>query len=336
MANKNLTVGIIGLGVGEQHITGFEQHPACTVKRICDVDPKKLAEVGSRHPQIARSEREDEVLNDPDLDIVSIASYDQHHARQIETALSKGKHVFVEKPLCLYKEEARAIRQALKKHSGLQLSSNLILRKAPRFVDLKNSLQKGEYGQVYYLEGDYNYGRIHKILEGWRGTSDFYSIIYGGGVHIIDLMHFLLDDVVVEVSAYGNKMVTKDTVFKYDDHVVSILKFSSGVIAKMATNYSCVYPHFHRFSVYGTKATFENQPDCARKYTSRDPGVKPESMESEYPGVHKGALITSFVEGILTGKPAEVTAEDVFKSMSVCFALEEAVKSKEKTPVEFI
>ena len=48
--SKSLKAAIIGLGVGEKHINGYESHPACEVKTICDFDENKLSEVSKRYP----------------------------------------------------------------------------------------------------------------------------------------------------------------------------------------------------------------------------------------------------------------------------------------------
>ena len=92
---------MIGLGVGEQHIQGFEGHAGCKVVSLCDMNPQVLKEVGRRFEGKVLYKDPKEILNDPKIDIVSIASYDDSHEEQIIGALRNGKHVFVEKPLCL-------------------------------------------------------------------------------------------------------------------------------------------------------------------------------------------------------------------------------------------
>ena len=113
-------------------------------------------------------------------------------------------------------------------------------------------------GDIFYLEGDYNYGRLNKILDGWRGKLDFYSIIYGGAVHLADLIIWLTGKKVVEVFTYGNDIITSNTNFKYNDFAVSLLKFEDKSIAKISSNFGCIFPHFHGLLIYGSKATFIN------------------------------------------------------------------------------
>jgi len=333
---KQLRAGIIGLGVGEKHIEGYQSHPDCEVVALCDFSNEKLTMARTKYPDIKLTHQADELLSDPDIDVVSIASHDNYHYEQIVQAINNNKHIFVEKPLCLYEGEATHIRRLLQEKPGLKMSSNLILRMAPRFRLLKQMITDGHMGQLFYVEGDYNYGRLHKITDGWRGKIDFYSVVYGGSVHIVDLLLWLTGDRVVEVAAYGNNLASRDTGFRYNDMVVSILKFQSGMVGKVAVNFGCVSPHFHVLSIYGTKATFVNGLEYGTLFESRDPTQAGRKITAPYPGTQKGALIYSFVDSILNRSQAEVTLEDIFKTMSVCFAIEKATHQSGSVVVRYL
>ncbi len=333
---KRLRAGVIGLGVGEEHIAGYQSHPDCTVVALCDFSDEKLRTVGAKYPGIRLSSQAGEVLQDPEIDVVSIASYDNYHYEQIVQAINYDKHIFVEKPLCLYENEAAHIRALLEQKPGLKMSSNLILRMSPRFRLLKQMISDGEMGQLFYVEGDYNYGRFYKITDGWRGKIDYYSAVCGGGVHMVDLLLWLTRDRVVEVAAYGNNLSSQGTMFRYNDMVVSILKFQSGMVGKVAANLGCVSPHFHALSVYGTKATFVNGLKYGMLFESRDPSQSGRKIKAPYPGAQKGALIHSFVDSILNRSQAEVTLEEIFETMSVCFAIEKAAHQSSSAVVEYI
>lgn len=333
---KRLRVGIIGLGVGEKHIEGYQSHPDCEVIALCDFSDEKLAMARTKYPGMKLTRQADEILQDPEIQVVSIASYDNYHYHQIVEAINHNKHIFVEKPLCLYEDEAVHIRQLLQQKPDLKMSSNLILRLSPRFLQLKQMVKNGELGQLFYVEGDYDYGRLQKITEGWRGKIDFYSVVYGGAVHIIDLLLWLTGDRVVEVAAYGNDISSQGKGFRYNDMVVSILKFESGLIGKVTANFGCVRPHFHALSIYGTRATFVNGPEFAELFESRDPTQTSKKITTPYPGIEENGLISSFVESILCQTPAVVTTDDVFKTMSVCFAIEKATHQSKSVAVKYI
>ena len=110
-----LRVGIIGFGVGEQHIRGFE-NAGVNVVAICDKDPEKKEEAKKRYPYCKIFENSKSIIDSEDIDIVSIASYDQDHFYQVIDSIKSNKHVFCEKPLCMNEKELKAIRKATKKN----------------------------------------------------------------------------------------------------------------------------------------------------------------------------------------------------------------------------
>jgi predicted dehydrogenase len=331
---SQLHAAVIGLGVGERHIVGFEEDPRCRVVALCDTDSEKLASVGARHPGRRLSTDPISILTDPQIDVVSIASYDDAHHQQVMTALTAGKHVFVEKPICLLDEELEDIRRGLSKRPDLRLSSNLILRRSPRFARLRERLRAGELGTPYYSEADYNYGRLHKIVDGWRGRIPFYSVVHGGAIHLIDLLVWILGERPKTVSAFGNSIATRGTSFRFNDCVAALLRFPSGAIAKVTANFGCVFPHHHNLSIYGTAATFVHDRQGARVYTSRDPDAVPQVIDDDYPGANKGDMLPAFVASILDGTEPDVSTVDVLDAMSIALAIERSARVGQTVDVQ--
>jgi predicted dehydrogenase len=306
------------------------------VVAVCDFAEEKREKARAAYPGVAVVASADPVLSDPDIDVVSVASYDTYHYEQVVQALVNGKHVFVEKPLCTRPEEARHIRELLNEHPHLKLSSNLILRQCPRFTALKDAIEAGEYGELFLVEGDYHYGRLHKITDGWRGAIEFYSVVHGGAIHVVDLLWWLTGSRIAEVSAVGNQVASRGSQFRFNDTVVSTLRFENGVIGKVGVSYGCMRPHFHGLSIHGTGGTFVNAWANAWRFDSRDPDDLPIPITDAYPGVHKGDLIASFLDAIRTGGEGIVSSEDVFRTMSVCLAIEESVKAGRVMEVEYV
>ncbi|MBN2141005.1 MAG: Gfo/Idh/MocA family oxidoreductase [Desulfovibrionaceae bacterium] len=329
-------VAVIGLGVGERHIQGFERHPGCRVTHLCDFSEEKRAAARKAHPEMTVVADAAEVLENPDIDIISVASFDNYHYGQVVAAARAGKHVFVEKPVCMSEAELADIREIFDSNPGLRMSSNLILRMCPRFRELRASIAEGDYGRIYCLEADYSYGRLWKITEDWRARVDDYSVIFGGAIHLVDLALWLTGDRVAEVSGFGTNIATRGTAFRYNDTVLSLLRFESGMVAMIGANFACVMPHFHQLTVYGTEKTFVNGRESGLEYSSRDPNTAPRRIDAPYPGYEKGDLIHSFVRSIAEGGRAEVEAEDVFATMSVCLAMEKAQLTAENVKVKYI
>lgn len=336
---RTLRAAVIGLGVGEQHLAAYQNHPGVEVVALCDMDPAKLALAAERHPEIRRTADADELLGDPDIDVVSVASYDDAHFEQIRAALEHGKHVFAEKPLVLHEAEAIELAGLLRERPQLRLSTNLPLRLSPRFRRLRELIASGELGELFHLEGDYDYGRRYKLTDGWRGRIPYYSAMLGGGIHIVDLLTWLGGLHVTEViAAEGNRIATADSRFQHYDFVTALLRTDVGALIKVNANLGCVSRHFHAVRIYGTTGTFINALPDGILYR---PAAPPEEataipVEEEYPGVGKGDLIESFIDSILTGTAPGVTAEDAFSSLSICLAIERAVGLGRAVEVEYL
>lgn len=329
-----IRAGIIGLGVGEAHIKGYESHKNCKVTKVCDFD-KNIKHIKKNSiGKIEFTTNPDDILTDPNIDVVSIASYDNFHFDQIMKAIKNDKHIFVEKPLCLYENKAEAIFNMLEKKPHLKISSNLILRQSDRFIDLKAKISKGVLGDLFFIAAAYNYGRLNKITNSWRGQIPFYSVTYGGGVHVIDLILWLSGQRINEVASFGNNICSKETQFKYNDLVSTSFSFDNGATGQITSNFGCVFPHFHKLDVYGTKATFVNDVDNAKLYKNRD-NTSFEELSTAYPGVHKGDLLKNLIQSIYDNKEPKVGKKDVFETMSVCFAIEKSINSNKKEKVNY-
>lgn len=334
---KKLKVGVIGLGVGSRHAVAYKSHPQVQVVALCDRDKDKLRQVAAKYPEAKTTTDARAVITDKDVEAVSIASYDSYHAEQVVMALRAGKHVFVEKPLCLREKEARRIKQLLLTNPGLRLSSHFPLRQTPRFRELKRWLEAGRLGRVYYAEADYNYGRWEKIVSGWRGQSKNYSVVLGGGIHMVDLLLWLIGKKVTEVCAYGSNLVSREAGLAFNDCVISNLKFADGTLAKVACNFACVHPHYHAVSVYGAKATFINGRKKAEFFTNR--AGEPRQINTAYrqdKQKESTPFIASFVESVVGKRKPAVTEQEVFDAMSVCFAIERSVATGRPMPVKYI
>lgn len=333
-----IRVGVIGLGIGGKHIEAYASHPQCELIALCDFDKEKLQSYRESYPSAHPTRDATDVLTHPEIDLISIASFDNYHCEQVVTAIRNGKHVFVEKPLCLFRDEAQEIRSALQETPSLQISSNLNLRSCPRFIRVRREILSGEMGEIFYMEGDYLWGRAHKLLCGWRGKMPFYSIIHGAAVHMIDLIMWMTGMRPVEVHAVGNRICTKTSDFAFNDFAVMILRFENGMAAKISASGGCVHPHFHRVEIYGTRKTFFNDIHGGHLLDTTDPAKIGTRVTEPYPGAEeKAKVITSFVNSILdSSEEALVPGEDVMAATSVCLAAEDAVTQGKPIPVEYI
>lgn len=335
MKNK-LNVGVIGLGVGAKHAHALYLNKNVNLVSLCDFDNKKLNLYKKIYKNCNFTNNSDDIFKNPNIDIVSIASYDNFHAKHILQAIKYNKHFFVEKPFCLTIKELKKICSSLKKNKKITFSSNLVLRNNPSFIDLKKKIKTKVTGDIYYCEGDYNYGRINKILYGWRGQIPFYSVVLGGAIHLIDLIIWLSNKKVRSVIAEGNKISTKNTKFKNYDLVSTLLKFEDGMISKVTSNFASVTPHHHILSVYGTRSTFFYNNKEIKSYKSRDDLIL-KNKKSKFSNKQKSEILNSFIKSVYYQKDLKIVHEnEIINLMSVCFAIEKSLKTKKWEKVNYI
>ena len=91
---------VIGLGVGAQHALTFMNLKTTELAAICDIDPSQCDLFKKQYQCDFLIKTFDEILCDQQIELVSIASFDDQHYEQVIACLEAGKHVFVEKPLC--------------------------------------------------------------------------------------------------------------------------------------------------------------------------------------------------------------------------------------------
>lgn len=337
MHRRVLGVAVVGLGVGERHARAFDSHPECQVRYLLDLDPVLAKTLAEQFSGCLVAKSYIEIIESDDVDIIVIASYDDAHYEQLIGALSSGKHVFVEKPMCLKHEELINIKNAWLNNSSLPiLRSNLVLRSAPYYGWLRKVVSEGKLGQLYAIDGDYLYGRLHKITEGWRGNVKEYSVMEGGGVHLIDLVLWITAQRPDFVTATGNSICSEGTRFRYNDYVSATLEFASGLVARITANFGCVHRHHHVLRVFGTEATAIYDDVGPRLHTSRDPSIGVERIDLDALPINKSALIGPFVKAIFDNKDDRNETQSFFDGISVSIASSRALVTGNKERIEYI
>lgn len=323
---KKYNIGIIGLGVGEQHLIGFLKNKKCNVKTICDFDRKKLKKIKKKYKNITTTINAEEVINDKNIDCVCVASFDQYHFSHCLNSLKKGKHIFVEKPLSLKINDLKKL-ESLSAKKKLIVNTNVIMRMFPRVNYIKRLCNNKSFGKIYYIEANYLYGRIKKITHGWRKYEPYYSVILGGGIHLIDMIDYLFGYKVKSIFSKGNNLISKRNNFNFNDNAVSIIQFSNNVIAKISSNFSCAHPHFHEIKIFGENKTVINNMNNITIWDRKNLSKK-KIIKIPYPGVKKFGLIDDFISNVsnLNYK----NNKSVFKNMYITLIADLSMKQNKE------
>jgi predicted dehydrogenase len=118
---RTLRVGVVGCGYwGPNLVRNFRQSADCNLKVLCDASEQRLSHMRRLYPELAMTNSFDDLLNDPELDAVVIATPLRFHYTMAKAALSVGKHVFIEKPMARTEAEAAEL-VSLAERQGLVL-----------------------------------------------------------------------------------------------------------------------------------------------------------------------------------------------------------------------
>ena len=205
----------------------------------------------------------EELLGDPTIRGVIVATPHSTHADIVERVADAGKHVFVEKPLALTVAEARrAIAAAERASVTLQVGHNR--RRQPANRRIRSMIEAGELGTVLQLEGFHSSPGAHKPdLPAWR--KDPGECPAGGmtalGVHTVDTFNYLVGPA-ARLSAFSKKVVGSSGI---DEATSVMIEYESGPIGQIGTSY--FVPPVVSLAAYGTDANAWNEEDGGRLFT---------------------------------------------------------------------
>src|SRR6185369_5907067 len=235
---KKYNVGIVGYGwVASAHIPAINATSLAQVTAVYSARPLDSNQLSARHGGRVKAYNDFErMLADPDIHALSICSFPYDHARQVIAAAKAGKHLIIEKPLCLSLADLRAMRKAINQ-SGIKTCVCFECRYSSQFLATKAVIDQGLLGQLHYGEIDYYHG-----IGPWYGQFRWNtrkdaggSALLTAGCHALDALLLCLGDDVAEVSSYDTRSRSKIFApYEYTTTSVTILKFKDGTVGKCA------------------------------------------------------------------------------------------------------
>lgn len=151
---EKLRIGIIGTGgISNSHVKAYQQMEDVEIVAGADIVPGKAREALDRWnlPQAKAFENTQEMLDTMELDAVSVCTYNTAHAECAIQALRAGCHVLLEKPMTVTLEDAQAVRR-VEKETGKILTIGFQPRYDGRMRKIKEIVQSGQLGKVYYIQ----------------------------------------------------------------------------------------------------------------------------------------------------------------------------------------
>jgi predicted dehydrogenase len=260
------TVGVVGLGYwGPNLLRVLHEVEGVEVSWICDRDPARLDRFGSRYPGAAPTNEFEDLLDDPDLDAIVIATPVFSHYELGMMSLRAGKHTFVEKPLAASKAQADELIATAAEHE-LVLMCGLTFLYSPPVREVKRLIDSGALGEIYFVSSSrVNLGLHQRDV----------SVVWDLAPHDFSILMYWLGERPSRVHAIGRDSVVPGIA----DVAFIDLTFPSGVLAKVELSWLAP-SKLRRMVVVGSKKMVvydDSSPEQVRVF---DHGVVYEDPET--------------------------------------------------------
>jgi predicted dehydrogenase len=266
-----IKIGLIGCGAwGKNLLRNFSNLPGCVLLSCCDENPKLIENLCPSYPKVEFTQKSQEIIQSPNLDAVVIATPPASHFHLCKAAILADKDVFVEKPLVLDTKQGKELVDLAEKKKRILMVGHIMEYHAAT-LKLKEYIDKGELGRVYYLYSTrVNLGKVR----------DIENALWSFAPHDISMILFLLEKEPVSVTATGQCYLQRDK--DIEDVVFMNMQFEDGTMAHV--HVSWLDPHKERrLTVVGDKkmAVFDDARS-AEKIWIYDKGVDTKQDYSTY------------------------------------------------------
>ena len=342
-----LKVGVIGCGKIAQvrHIPEYLDNPDCQLVALFDLNAERTNELAAKYKCKAYTSYE-ELLNDPEVEAVSICTNNATHAAISIAALKAHKHVLCEKPMAITLKECEDMVKAAKENGCyLMIGQNQRLAKAHEVG--KKLIADGKLGKVLSFRTTFGHGGPETwSIDPGKNTWFFdkkkaaMGAMADLGIHKTDLIQYLLGSKVVEVKATLTTLDKKDAngnLIGVDDNAICIYTMANGAIGTMTASWTYYGAEDNSTVIYGQEGILRlyDDPEHSVKFVHKDGSV--EYIEADKIQTNdnqtKSGIIDVFVECILNHHEPEISGTSVLSAMRAVFAAIESSESGKKMEI---
>jgi len=346
---------VVGLGMGRHHCRSIRDAQGAELIAVCDIDAarreKAMQDFGCRGYASV-----EEMLRDPDVDVVNVAVPTGLHAEVGIKAAQAGKHVICEKPLDVNLEKADALIMACQDH-GVKLASIFQRRLHPLSQRIKETVESGRLGKVHYADIHLYWWRADSYYAGgnppgWRGT---FALDGGGacmnqGIHSIDFIAWVMggiDSVYAKTGTFTHNIEAEDV----GTVLVTFKNGALGNITCTTSTYPGLTNDFHIFGRLGSIVLQDEQVVTWR--IMREAGAagseeeEEQQMQAMYPGSEaSGAAdplavgfdghtihVEDMVRAIRENRAPIIAGTDARHAVEICVAIQESAKTGREVKV---
>ncbi len=340
---KKLKVAVIGVGnISYYHIINYVANPDTELVAFCDINPETLKRRGAEFGVTNLFEDYHEMFEKmPEIDLVSVCTWNNAHAPAAIAALNAGKHVLCEKPMAMNAQEAEEMRAAAKR-SGKILQVGFVRRFGNDAAVIRDFSERGDLGELYYARA--SYVRRNGNPGGWFGNK---ALSGGGplidlGVHVIDLVRYLMGNP-APVSVYGatfrklgNRkniktprayhatVTSKEDLCDVEDLATALIRFDNGAVLNVQAGFCLnLGKDETNIELFGTKGGVQLDP-AFNLYTEMNDYLADVKLVGDtafdFDGAFRGEIY-SFVDAVLGRGPVRASADDGVALMKILDAI---------------
>lgn len=311
-----LNAAIIGLGWWGRELTRSIQGKSDIMRfsRGVTLEPE-LAGDFAAEMQIVLGTSYEEVLADPSIDAVVLATPHTKHRAHVEAAAAAGKHVFCEKPFALTKADAEAALAACRR-ANVALGVGHNRRLWPSIIAIKNLMASDAFGTLMFAEGNYSHDILANTpLDNWRSAPEETRAggMTGMGIHLLDSFSHLVGPI-TRLSALSMQRVLP---FPTGDTTLAMLQFGNGAAGTISTTLKT--PGFvWRVAVYGSEMWAESLSET--KVSVCKPGGRVETYDVAQTN-HIGANLESFARAARNQGSYHIDDDDIIHTVAALEAV---------------
>lgn len=327
---KKWNFGIIGAGlIADFHAKAIESLDEVNLVAICGTNKEKAQNLANKY-NCRAYESYTELLQQEDIDAVTIATPSGAHMEPAIEAAKRGKHVLCEKPLEI---DLNRIDQMIDAHekAGTYLGGIFNFRYDETTAIIKNAVDSGRLGTITYAGIHVPWWRSNEYYEGWHGTweLDGGGAIMNQSIHMIDLLQYVMGPV-ESLGAFTSKLGHPQ--IETEDAAVSILKFKNHALGMIYGTTSSWPGQLRRMEITGTKGTIVLVDDSLQVWQFEEMTEEDEKIKQKY-GKVEGASgvadpaaisflnhaknISAFVKAIEEKRKFEIDGNEARKAVAL-------------------
>ncbi len=337
---KKWNFGIIGAGtIADFHARAINSLPNAVLTGISGSNQNKASELAERYHCKAYANYQ-QMLDDKDIHIVTIATPSGAHMEPAIEAAKKGKHVICEKPLEISLDRIDRMIEAHAK-AGTQLGGIFNYRFNEPVRLIKAVIDENRFGTISYANVEVPWWRTDEYYKSsWRGTwkLDGGGALMNQSIHMVDMLQYLVGP----VESLQGYIATAGHAIEVEDVAAAVLKFRNNALGNIYGSTASWPGQFRRLQITGTKGTVVMVENSITMWQFADQSEADEEIRKRFSNIEGGGGVSdpkaipfelhaknieAFIKSLEEGNDFEIHAQEARKAVEIITAIYASAKS---------